>query len=279
MAYEAEISRATPGCIMFLIDQSGSMADKFADSPETQLAAGVADAINRLLENLTIKCSKGEKEVRYYFDIGVIGYGAQGATSELEGRDLVPISELGANPRIEKRKKKESDGAGGIIELDVDFPVWFDPVANGGTPMCQALVKCQQIVDDWAQNHPKSYPPIVINITDGEATDGDPSLPAREIVNLSTDDGNVLMFNCHISSRPGAKIVFPSDSSQLPDEFAKMLFNMSSLVPEGVRNEALKEGIELTEQARGFAFNADLVDLIQFLDIGTRSGVQQIADR
>jgi hypothetical protein len=34
---------------------------------------------------------------------------------------------------------------------------------------------------------------------------------------------------------------------------------------------ARSENIQLGDDARGFAFNADLVELIRFLDIGTRS--------
>jgi hypothetical protein len=64
MPYMAEISRSNPSCFLFLIDQSGSMADPFSDKPMKK-ADGVADAINRLLQNLTIRCAK-EEGVRDY---------------------------------------------------------------------------------------------------------------------------------------------------------------------------------------------------------------------
>ena len=57
MPYTAEISRTNPSCFLFLIDRSGSMEDKFPDSGKAK-AEGVADAINRLLQNLVIKCAK-----------------------------------------------------------------------------------------------------------------------------------------------------------------------------------------------------------------------------
>jgi hypothetical protein len=55
MPYTAEISRANPSCFLFLIDQSGSMADPFGGGAARRKADGVADAINRLLQNLVIK--------------------------------------------------------------------------------------------------------------------------------------------------------------------------------------------------------------------------------
>src|ERR1044072_459954 len=95
MAYQAEISRSNPSMFLFLIDQSGSMEDKFGGGGGRKDQA-VADAINRLLQNLAIKCAKSEG-VRDYYHVGVIGYGekvgpAFGGT--LTGKDLVPISSI-----------------------------------------------------------------------------------------------------------------------------------------------------------------------------------------
>ena len=49
MPYSAEISRTNPSCLLFLIDQSGSMEDPFGGEASRQKAEGVADAINRLI--------------------------------------------------------------------------------------------------------------------------------------------------------------------------------------------------------------------------------------
>src|SRR6266849_9397713 len=72
MPYSAEISRANPTCFLFLIDQSGSMADTVPNQPNRKKADAVADAINRLLQNLVIRCAK-EEDVRDYFCEGEIG--------------------------------------------------------------------------------------------------------------------------------------------------------------------------------------------------------------
>lgn len=274
MPYTAEISRANPSCFLFLIDQSGSMADPFgAGESSRRKADGVADAINRLLQNLVIKCAK-EEGVRDYYHVGVIGYGAHvgpAFSGSLAGRELVPISEIGNMPaRIEERTKKVDDGAGGLVDQSIRFPIWFDPVANGGTPMCQALGRAKAILEGWLAQHPACFPPILINITDGEATDGDPSAAAEAIRKLSSNDGEVLLFNVHLSSHRATPIEFPDTEAGLPDQFAQLLFRMSSPLPAYMRSIAQQEGYKVSEGTRGFVFNADIVAVIRFLDIGTR---------
>jgi hypothetical protein len=277
MAYTQEISRKNPGCFIFLLDQSGSMSEQFGQTGFTK-AQGAADAINNILRELTLKCTK-EEGVRDYFDVAIIGYGAtSGNAGPLVGNKFVKVSWLYSNPlKIEERIKKEADGVGGIIESKVKIPIWFEPVASMDTPMCQAFNLAYEWLDEWITNHPDAFPPIVVNITDGASTDGEPEDSAKRITNLSTSDGNVLLFNCHISKVSGAAILFPETESELPkDAFANSLFRMSSILPEPIMKTAEMEGYNVTENSRGFVFNADLVDLIRFLDIGTRVSVDRM---
>jgi hypothetical protein len=281
MAYTAEISRTNPSCFLFLIDQSGSMADPAppalgGDAPAggtRPKAQSVADALNRLLQNLVIKCAKSEG-VRDYYQVGVIGYGAgvgPALGGPLAGRELVPISEIADSPaRVEERTRKVEDGAGGLVDQAVKFPIWFDPVANGGTPMCQALRQAEAILGAWVAEHPMGFPPIAINVTDGESTDGDPTEVAERIKALSTGDGACLLFNLHVSSQSVTPIQFPSEDAALPDQHARLLFGMSSQLPDFMLGFAREEGFDASPGAKGFAFNSDMVTVIRFLDIGTR---------
>jgi hypothetical protein len=274
MSYSAEISRTNPSCFLFLIDRSGSMDDPLTTGEGRRTKAdGVADAVNRLLQNLVIKCAKSEG-VRDYYYAGVIGYGSKvdvAFSGALAGKELVAISEIADNPaRVEERTKKIDDGAGGLVDQTVKFPVWFDAVARGGTPMCGALDRARTILDGWVTDHPDGFPPIVINITDGESTDGDPTGAAERLRALQGSDGNVLLFNAHISSHQASPIEFPDDESTLPDEYAKLLFRISSELPRYMQSAARGEGYAISDGARGFVFNADMVSVIRFLDIGTR---------
>ena len=274
MAYVAEISRTNPTCLLFLIDQSGSMADPFGGGDsQKKKAEGVADATNRLLQSLVLKCAK-EEGIRDYFHVGVLGYGAHvtsAFTGALAGKELVPISEVGNSPaRLEERTREREDGAGGIVKEKTRFPIWFEPLANGGTPMSQALHRARDIVEGWLRQHPDCFPPIVVNITDGESTDGDPSGSASALRQLRSSDGDVLLLNAHLSSSRAAAIAFPDTEAALPDQFARLLFGMSSVLTPAMRAAAQQEGNSISDATRGFVFNADLVSVIKFLDIGTR---------
>lgn len=273
MAYEAEISRANPTAFLFLIDQSGSMSDRLATGRTK--AEQVADVMNRTLMNLITRCAKAEG-TRDYFEVGVIGYGGHGVSNgfkgELSGKIMHPISEVEEAPlRIEGRIKKEDDGAGGIIEKKIKFPVWFEASAYGGTPMCNALVTAAQELVDWCDAHPDSYPPTILHITDGEANDGDPEEIASKLATLSTDDGEVLLFNLFVSNVKSDPIVFPDSAAGLPNEYAEMLFRMSSVLPKHLASAAKEKRYTLGEDARGYIFGADAAEIVDFFDIGTRA--------
>jgi hypothetical protein len=274
MPYEAELTRANPTCLLFLIDQSSSMAEPFGAQPEQPKAQGVADGINRLLQNLILKCAKSDG-IRDYFHAGVIGYGARvqwALAGKLAGQKLVPISLIADHPlRVEQRTRKVSDGAGGLVEQQFRFPIWFEPTASGRTPMCKALTEATEAVTAFIAKYAKCFPPLVINISDGKATDGNPELAAFPLRNLKTADGNVLLFNAHLSSANARPIEFPSQESELPDTEARVLLRMSSTMPAKLREAAKSEGFQVDEHSRGFVFNADLVSVLRFLDIGTRA--------
>ena len=167
----------------------------------------MADAINRLLQNLALKCTKS-KGIRDYFHVGVIGYGGKAAPAfggALAGHTLAPISQIARNPlRVEHRTRKVPDGAGGIMEQKFKFPVWFEPLAQGKTPMCAALQLAHATMKEFLAQNPNCYPPLVVNITDGEATDGGPEPLATNLRNLASTDGNVLLFNAHLSDKQTA---------------------------------------------------------------------------
>lgn len=270
--YTAEISRTNPTCFLFLVDQSSSMLEPFGKQPEKQKAEGVADAINRLLQNLVLKCAKSEG-IRDYFYVGAIVYGGQVASAfggALQGQQLVPVSSLANNPlRVEQRTRKVDDGAGGILEQKFKFPVWFDAKPGGRTPMCQALMMAKQFLEVFIAKFPDCYPPLVVNITDGMSTDGNPLATAQAVRDMKTTDGNVLLFNAHISGSQANPIEFPAKDNGLPDNFAKLLFRMSSPLPKRLAEAARSDGLGQAG-SRGFVFNADLVSIIRFLDIGTR---------
>lgn len=274
MAYQAPIQRSDPTAFLFLVDQSGSMGDRMATSEKTK-AQFVADVLNRTFMDLVTRCTKSDG-VRDYFHIGVVGYGTQGAQNSLHGalggQVLNAISALEANPlRVETRKRKVDDGAGGIVEQSVKFPVWFEPQANGGTPMCEAIRRAGEELAAWCDAHPNSYPPTVLHVTDGESTDGDPEPLADTLRQFSTQDGNILLLNLHVSAQSGNPISFPASEAGLPDQYAKALFRMSSQLPAHLVKAVQEKGHKVSNESKGYVFNAEAAEIVDFFDIGTRA--------
>jgi hypothetical protein len=273
MPYTAQISRVNPACVILLVDQSKSMADRFVTTGAQSKAEVVADAVNRLLQNLVLRSAKAGG-VRDYFRVGVIGYGRvvrAGLGGRLPSDVLVPISQLSDRPlRVETRTRLIPDGAGGVVEQSVKFPVWFDPEADGKTPMCEALGHATLTVKVFSEAFAGAYPPMVLNLTDGRPTDGDPEGQAFMLRTLGTFDGRALLFNLLLSSQPIAPTHFPDTDERLPEGYGKTLFRMSSVLPDGMREAAKTEGFAVQIGARGVVINADPTALIRFLDIGTR---------
>jgi hypothetical protein len=278
--YSQEISRQNKACFLFLLDQSFSMEEPLGSS-QNRKCDELVTAINGWLQNMAIRAS-GDEGIKDWMDVGVFGYRTDRSANPiiesalrgpLAGKTVVSIPEIGANPaRIDTRNQFIPDEeTGEMIQVPCEMPVWVDPVTEGGTPMCHMLYHAHEVLSGWIAQHPRSFPPIVVHITDGESQDGDPTPYAEAIKRLATEDGNVLLFNCHLSMTAADPFMFPSSGEGLPDHLAQVLFQMSSELPDPFFRHATAEGFPLQPGARGMAFNADMVCLIQFLNMGTQA--------
>ena len=145
--------------------------------------------------------------------------------------------------------------------------------------MYEALLYVHDLVEAWCRRpeHRASFPPLVFNITDGEATDCDDAelrAVAGQIKSLRTADGNVLLVNIHIAAGDTPHTVFfPSaEEASYPNRYAEVLYDCSSPMPE-VFNEAIREakGPGALPPFRGMSFNASAEELITMLNIGSIS--------
>ena len=278
MSYSVIPNSANPMAILFVVDQSGSMSNKMQNGKTK--AEQVATAINEAISELVIRSAKADM-VKSYYEVGVIGYSGKGVCNALSGvftkNILNPIALFEQNPlRIEDRVTEVVTATGDIVQQPVKFPVWFEPMAYGGTPMCSALKMAAETIAPWCDAHQGSFPPVIIHITDGEPDDGDPLPLAGLLRALSVKDGNVLMCNLRVSTDRGSTIYFPGSDLKLPNDFAKKLYNMSSVIPlermatiwdirgktelniwDKLRGfwDKLRGKTELLDGARFFAFN------------------------
>lgn len=290
MPYKQEISRANPALFVFLLDQSFSMEEPLGgNNPEGRRKMDeLASAINSWLQNMSIRAT-GSGGIKHWMDLAVIGYrtdqqanpviesplgGPLGEKARCEHRMTFSINEIGENPAEIKTRTKSffDEETGEVMDTQEEAPVWVEAKAEGGTPMCSALRCAYDLVDQWIQvpGHKDSFPPIVIHITDGESQEGDPLPYAEPLMELETTDGQVLLFNCHLSMSHEDPFLFPHSDEVLPNKEAQVLYKMSSVLPQSIFEQAVAEGFSLEPGARGMVFNADMVTLIKFLDMGTR---------
>jgi hypothetical protein len=285
-AYTAQITRNTPTAFIFLVDQSVSMNRKTTlNGEQVTLAEAVARIVNNQINELVLRCIK-TTEVRHYYDIAVIGYGHNtysGWNGALEGRDFVSPEELKNNPykiintREEKRTRK------GSIVKDVEKVQWIEARCDGHwTHLHKAFNRAKRLLDRWMELHHTQdcYPPTIINITDGEfnGCSKDAILQqANELKEMFTNDGNVLLWNIHITPDNVEKVLLPINKDELDhDTYAETLFEMSSLLPDRY-NPAISTIRGDATDARHVAMstNVDMSTLIQLMDIGTPTNISQ----
>jgi len=256
------ITSANPCLMIYMIDQSSSMEDPFGNSKHSK-AQEVCDAINAVIYETLTKCisngiikNRVEIALFAYYDKFV----ASGWGGSLSNKFLHITTNIFQNP----------------LNPDDDVPKWVLPNATGATPMLAAFKNVKELCEDWinwGSHREECHPPVIINITDGEATDDDSSFTGikkvvQEINRLETDYGKPIIMNIHISSRSGDRMLFP-DQVNSGDAYERLLFDISSPLYEEMILRARKEGYHIKDNARGYIFNGAATDLIKFFNIGT----------
>ena len=241
-------------------------------------ADAVAIVCNYIIDELLERATR-RSEVRNYYDISVIGY---------QHTDIVPIipdhcdkfvsiSELAQCAKRPKAWCFSPESS----EHKPDFLLreWIKPLAEGRTPMHAALTHIYTRVEEWcskAENH-ESFPPIVFNISDGEANDATPEELihiAEQIRQTGTENGKTLLVNIHLGKIDDpASEIFPSDNGfEASSQYQLTLFRRSSLMPQEL--ESVIEEVSTSKGCgpyRGVAFNVTPGELLNILNIGSES--------
>lgn len=286
-AYTAQITRNTPTAFIFLIDQSVSM-QKYTTlyGEEMPMAEAVARIVNHQLNELVLRCIKGS-ETRDYYDIAIIGYGEKaysGWKGELEGRDFVKPSELKEHPYKKITTKKETRTRKGVKVVEIEEVQWIEAEATQGwTRVHLAFEKAKGLLDEWMEKHHDKdcYPPTIINITDGEfngATKEYVLQQANELKSMFTNDGNVILFNIHISANKAVCVTCPASKDEVSfSSLATTMYEMSSLLPMRYSDRIadLRGDGTPNNRYRAMSINADMSTLIQLMDIGTPTNISQ----
>ena len=278
--YSQSITREHRTAFILLLDRSGSMRERVLfDGREVTKACAVAETANRFLFELTERARRSDG-VRDYYDIAVLSYSGDGVESLLSDRpEFISVGEL-ARRRTEEsvwsREHLMPNGRHTIITTVT--PRHILPHAEGRTPMYEALTEACAMLRRWCADtrNAASFPPVVLNITDGEFSDcGEDELAdiSHSIRSLSTDDGNVLLLNIHIASGSGAPLIFPTESEvDLGGRNAGIMARCSSRMPasfEGLIAQYRGRGTE--PPFIGMSYNAPITEVLNIINIGSIS--------
>ena len=284
--YTAQITRNTPTAFVFLVDQSVSMRRiTTLNGEQMSLAEAVARIVNNQINELVYRCVKMD-ETRHYYDIAVIGYGHEvysGWNGVLAGKDFVSPEELKNNPFKKIVVKEIKKTRKGEIEKEIEKVQWLEARSDGNwTHLHQAFDRAKELLDKWMKDHHDKdcYPPTIINITDGQfnhATTEQLIQQANELKAMFTNDGNVLLWNIHITPDNNEQILLPIGKDELKgDKYSELLYDMSSLLPSRY-NQPISDirGDSVNTRHVAMSTNVDMSTLIQLMDIGTPTNISQ----
>lgn len=248
---------------------------------EISKSRAVALAANSFIDELLYRARR-ETGIYDYYDIAVLGYSGDGVESLLSpaGEFIKPSRLAVSDIRRENitRERRLPDGRSVLATTAQNM--WIEPKAAGTTPMKAALRDVLTLAEGWCRRaaNAKSYPPTVLNITDGEASDGGPddigALAAR-LRATGTADGATLLINIHLwRSDADSPAVFPASPDELPENrYARLLYDISSEMPDGYRDMIARMKPGATGPFRGMSFNCPLNDLVAMMNIGSINSI------
>lgn len=285
LSYAQRVTSSNPCAFVLLVDQSGSMSEEMEDNKGKTLAKSehIALIVNKFLDEILTTCQKTEG-VKNYFEIVIVGYGQLNEEDEsivticwegdLSNKTWVSVDELKRGALRTDIITMPNPSRFGKKEIEEPVNIWLEAKAEGLTPMKESINLCCDLLEDWVRNHPNSFPPIVFNITDGLASDIE---EVNEIIeasaklrSISTNDGNVLFFNCLISDNSENLLDFPllSDKQLFEnDEYEMALFESSSTIPSNLK-KLLPIPNQSDEETKGLVLGS-IDSVIRFLNIGT----------
>lgn len=279
-SYSRSITREHRTAFILLLDRSGSMREKVVfDGREVTKACAVAETANRFLFELTERARRNDS-VRDYYDIAVLSYSGDSVEPLLsDDMTFVTVSEL-ARRRVGQgvwsREHRLPDGSHRIVATST--PRHIEPHAEGRTPMYEAMLQARDLLRGWCAvpDHAESFPPVVLNITDGEFSDCDEQEIediTRQIRSLGTADGNVLIINIHIASGDGAPMIFPTEAEvSAAGRNADIMARCSSRMP-AVFEPLIGEyrGRRVQPPFIGMSYNAPVTEVLNIINIGSIS--------
>ena len=279
--YTQDITRRHRAAIVIAIDQSCSMGMQVNLGGLSLTKSELVSIVTGQLIDELIMRSHRDNTYRHYYDIAIVGYSGN-SVYPLIGEELAfyPITTL-ATSKVRRKQytftqRTLSRGLNLVCEY---ISIWVEPRNEGDTPMYKMINCVTELVEEWCnkEENVDSFPPLVFNITDGEASDADYDMlrgAAARLKATGTRDGNTLFINCHLSTNTlHASVLFPN-LREVPISIrqAYLMMDMSSLMPEQFNAYILECRATFSEPPYvAMSYNASIAELVAMLNIGTRS--------
>jgi len=237
MPYDIPATQRTPALIVYLLDVSGSMGELMNGVPKVDR---VNSSLEKVLVRMIRRSTKGEL-ISPRYRLGMIAYSTE-PTDLLPG--IEPIDQIAQRGTPQLEPSKRTDTARAFI--------------MAGEMIARELP------------HLRGCPaPMICHLTDGEYTGDDPEPIAREIMQMSNDDGHVLIENIYIGDGLTRRPIEDVESwtgivsdSELSNRHASKLLRMSSRLPASYAESIQEDGYSLVAGS-AMLFPADNQDLIE----------------
>lgn len=289
--YQQSITHLNRSAVIIAIDCSVSM-QSWTYLRHTRMRKMEAAALitNYTIDEIVVRATRGN-EIRNYYDIAVVGYSGDGVEVIIgdHSDNLVDIKSLfEVMPQPSCYQITQQNSKGEAITTPLTLHEWVKPKACGTTPLYEALILIKSMLSDWCNNphNRHSFPPLVINISDGCCSDGDYNEVveiAKDIQVLRTTDGTTTFVNILLTTDREIReepLMFPSLDEFTPStDEEQLLHEMSSILPSELDDALCKlTGYKSNKTRKCFARNASICEILAMADIGTE-GCQGIKYR
>ena len=220
-----------PALIIFLIDIGGSMAKRIKGTRKTRIetvldeyAVALQELVGRSINHMTIR-PRYEIAMYAYSDIVIDFYGGVQKIDSIVDQGI---------PEFDLQNRK-------------NMVFGFECVRD----------LLNKEIQSWTSDEKLRRPaPLVVHMTDAEISEcyGNPVPIVKEIMNIEVPDGNVLVENIFFTD----SIKMPTsdlkaftgfqDGDLLGNRIGEMLFAMSSILPESLRRNNLRHGLNLQKE-------------------------------
>ncbi len=224
MPYEIEATSKTPAFIIYLLDVSASMRTNMGGKQRIKV---VEEALQAAFQQMVFRSTKGSR-VQPRYRVALYAY-----------------------------SDRVYDVADGVKTIDQIARLGIPELKTlRTTNTAEAFRKAKDLLSKELPRLRGCPAPLVCHMTDGEYTGDDPEPVVREIMQMTTDDGAVLVENIFISDKilphpiedvyrwPGVR-----PRTKLTNEYAVKLRAISSPVPESYRVMMLEMGYNIAADA------------------------------